>query len=83
MLPDASKFVVNFVEIPSGVRIHGLLSDACTLDTCSVTDDLEKVTCFVMDAGTLTMLCREGDVEANDDDFQRQFSPSCDFSKVV
>ena len=35
-----------------------------------------------MDADTLTMLCREGDVKANDD-FQRQFSPSCNFSKVV
>ena len=35
-----------------------------------------------MDADTLTMLFREGDVEANDD-FQLQFSPSCNFSKVV
>ena len=35
-----------------------------------------------MDADTLTMLCRERDVEANDE-FQRQFSPSCSFSKVV
>ena len=33
-----------------------------------------------MNADTLTMLCREGDVEANDD-FQRQFSTSCNFSK--
>ena len=36
----------------------------------------------MMDADTLTMLCREGDVEANDE-FQRQFSPSFNFSKVV
>ena len=35
-----------------------------------------------MDADTLTMLCREGDVEANDE-FQRQFSPLCSFSKAV
>ena len=28
------------------------------------------------------MLCREGDVEANDS-FQRQFSPSCNFQNVV
>ena len=41
---------------------------------------VEKVTCFVMNADSLTMLCREGDVEANDN-FQRQFSPSCTFSK--
>ena len=33
-----------------------------------------------MDADTLTMLYREGDVEANDD-FQRQFSPPCNFFK--
>ena len=39
VLPDASKFVVNFVEILTEVTIHGLLSDACTLDTCSVTND--------------------------------------------
>ena len=39
VLPDASKFVVKFVEILTEVRIHGLLSDACTLDTCSVADD--------------------------------------------
>ena len=36
MLPDASKFVVDFVETVTEVRIDGLLSDACTLDTCSV-----------------------------------------------
>ena len=34
----------------------------------------------MIDADTLTMLCREGDVEANDE-FQRQFSPSCNFQK--
>ena len=33
---------------------------------------MEKVTYFVMNADTLTMLCREGDVEANDS-FRRQF----------
>ena len=33
-----------------------------------------------MNADTLTMLCREGDDEANDS-FQRQFSHSCNFSK--
>ena len=33
-----------------------------------------------MNADTLTMLCRERDVEANDN-FQRQFPPSCNFSK--
>ena len=83
VLPDASKFVVDFVEILTEVEIHGLLSDACTLDTCSVTDDLfEKVTCFVMNADTLTMLCRERDVEANNS-FQRQFSPSCNFQNIV
>ena len=31
-----AKFVVNFVEIPTEVRIHDLLSDACSLDTCCV-----------------------------------------------
>ena len=36
----------------------------------------------MMNADTLTMLCREGDVEANDS-FQRQFSPSCNFQNVV
>ena len=61
------------------LKIHGLHSDACTLDTCSMTDD--QVTCFVMHADTLTMLCREGDVEANDN-FQRQFSPSCKIFKM-
>ena len=48
MLPDASKFVIDFVEILTEVRnsvefkndIHGLLSDACTLDACCVTNDL-------------------------------------------
>ena len=35
-----------------------------------------------MNADTLTMLCREGDVEANDS-FQRQFSPPCIFQTVV
>ena len=73
--------MIDFVEILTEVKIeiHGLLSDACTLDTCSVTDD--QVTCFVMNADTLTMLCREGNVEANDN-FQRQFSPSCRFFKM-
>ena len=48
MLPDASKFVIVFVEILTEVdnlaefkiEIHGLFSDACTLDTYSVTNDL-------------------------------------------
>ena len=40
VLPDASKFVVDFVEILKEVEMHGLLSDACNLDACSVTDDL-------------------------------------------
>ena len=35
----------------------------------------------MMNADTLTMLCREGGVEANDS-FQRQFSPSCNFCKM-
>ena len=34
------NFVVDFVEILTEVEIHRLLFDACTLDTCSVTDDL-------------------------------------------
>ena len=51
------------------IEIHGLLSDACTLDTC-----------FVMNADVLTKLCREGDVEANDS-FRRHFTPSYNFSK--
>ena len=42
MLPDASKFVVDFVEILTEVKIHGLVSDACTLDICSVTDDVVR-----------------------------------------
>ena len=41
---------------------------------------MEKVTCFVTNADTLTMLCREGDVEANDS-FRRQLTPSCNFQK--
>ena len=36
----------------------------------------------MMNADTLTMLFREGDVEANDS-FQRQFSPSCNFQNVL
>ena len=40
--------------------IHRVLSDASILDTCYVSDDLLRgVTCFVMNADTLTMLCRE------------------------
>ena len=34
------KFVVDFVKILTEVEIHRLLFDACTLDTCRVTDDL-------------------------------------------
>ena len=50
-------------------KIRGVLSDACTLSTCCVTN-----------ADTLTVLCREGDVEANDS-FRRLFTPSCNFQK--
>ena len=35
-----------------------------------------------MNADTLTMLSREGDVEANDS-FRRQFAPSSNFENVV
>ena len=35
------------------------------LDTCCVTNERLKVTCFVTNADNLTMLCREEDVEAN------------------
>ena len=47
------------------MEIHGVLSDACMLDTCCVTNERWKVTCFVTNADNLTMLCREEDVEAN------------------
>ena len=75
MLPDASKLVIDFGEILTKVgkhlekfkyEIHGVLSDACVLETCCVTNDQQEVTCFVMNADNLTMLCREGDVESND-----------------
>ena len=61
-------------------EIHGVLSDACILDTCCMPNERKKVTCFVMNADNLTMLCREGDVEANDS-LQRLFTPSCKVSK--
>ena len=47
---------------------------------CCVTNEQKKVTCFVMNADNSTMLCREGDVEANDS-LQRHFAPSCKVSK--
>ena len=87
----SQKFVIDFVEILTEVgkcggiqnEIHGLLSDACTLDTCCVTNDLlRRSPCFVMNADTLTMLCRQWDVEANDS-FRRLFTPSCNFQNVV
>ena len=89
MLPDASKSVVDFVEILTKVgilekckfEIHGVLSDARILDTYCVTNEQKKVTCFVMNADKLTLLYREGDVEANDS-VQRQFAPSCKISRV-
>ena len=89
MHSDASKFLVDFVEIPTEVEnfekfkfeIHGVLSDACIIDTCCVTNDQYEVTGVVMNADNLTMLCREEDVEANDS-LQRQFTPSCKVSKV-
>ena len=62
-------------------EIHGALPDACIIDTCFETNEQKKVTCFVMNADNLTMHCREGDVEANDN-LQRQFTPSCKVSKV-
>ena len=42
VLLDVSKFVVDFLEILTEVKIeiHGLLSDAFTVDTCSVTDEI-------------------------------------------
>ena len=49
--------VGNFGEIK--FEIHGVLSDACILDNCCVTKEQEKITCFVMNADSLTMLCRE------------------------
>ena len=51
--------------------IHSVLSDICILDTY-----------FVIDVDTVTMLCRKGDVEANDS-FRRQFTPSCSLQNVV
>ena len=68
MLPDASKFVVDIVEIFTEMEklkfeIHGVHSDACILDTCCVTNEQEEVTCFAMNADFLTMLCTVRDVK--------------------
>ena len=63
-------------------EFHGELFDACILDTCCVTNHQYKVTCVALNADNLTMLCREGDVEANDS-LRRQFTPSCKVSKNV
>ena len=38
------------------MKFNGVLSDACILDTCCVTNDRSKVTCFAMKAGNLTLL---------------------------
>ena len=62
-------------------EIHGVLPDVCIIDTCFETNEQKKVTCFVMNADNLTMLCRESDVDANDN-LQRQFGPSCKISNV-
>ena len=67
------EFVFDFVKILTKVgkfeeiqlEIHGVISDACMLVTCCVTHEQWKVTCFVTRADNLTLLCREGDVEAN------------------
>ena len=52
-------------------RIYSVLSDVCTPDTC-----------FVMNADTWTMLCREEDVQANDS-FRHQFRLHAVFKKIV
>ena len=90
MLLDASKFVVDLVEILTEVgnlvefkiEIHGLLSDACTLDTCCVTNHLLnhllRGECRHFD----NALQRRGCCETNDN-FRRQFTPSCIFENVV
>ena len=67
------EFVFDFVKILTEVgkfeeiqlEIHGVLSDAGMLVTCCVTHEQWKVTCFVTRADNSTLLCREGDVEAN------------------
>ena len=57
-LTEVGKFRKNQIDM------HGVLSDACLLVTCCVTNERWKVTCFVTHADPLTTLCREGSVEA-------------------
>ena len=90
MLPDASKFVVYFVEVLTkfenlekfSLEIHVVLADAYIPETCCMTNEQEKVICFVVNVDNVTMLGRERDVEANDS-LQRQLTPSCNLQKVV
>ena len=72
LLTGPSEFVVDFVKILTEIglygdenEIHGVLSLACLLVTCCVTNERWKITCFVTHEDNLTMLCTERDVEAN------------------
>ena len=43
----------------SKLKFNGVLSDACILDTCCVTNERSKVTCFAIKAGNLALLSVE------------------------